>query len=138
MAIRRYHGDLLVEEWDVTAGYSRFNRQHDPVQQRPLTDAELVWVQAYDRDVAKAAAVDQAQQTVDGIQAQSLTFEQQLQADITAVQAGWATLDGATQTAIMLRILNGFATVQSGLQAHAAVTGAIDPLATPDPAQGAS
>lgn len=131
MALRRYQGDLLVEEWDADSDlYRRFNRFGHVMRQRPLTAAELARVQDYDRAVAEAGAVDQARQTVDGIQAQVPTFQQQLAADIATVQAGWATLDADTQTAIMLRILNGFTSVMDGLQAHAAVTGAIDPLAT--------
>lgn len=130
MAIRRYRGDLLVEEWDADTDLHRqFNTLGTAVRQRPLTAAELARVQRYDRAVAEAGAVDQARQTVDGIQAQTFSFQQQLSADVATVQAGWATLDADTQTAIVLRILNGFTAVMDGLQAHAAVTGAIDPLA---------
>lgn len=130
MAIRRYQGDLLVEEWDAEADlYRQFNTLGDAVRERPLTDVELARVQRYDRAVAEAGAVDQAKQTVGGIQGRAGAFQQQLSADVATVQAGWATLDGATQTAIILRVLDGFTAVMEGLQAHAAVTGAIDPLA---------
>jgi Tfp pilus assembly protein PilW len=132
MSITRYRGDILVEEWNAATGlYRRYNSLGYAVAQRPLTDAELARVQQYDRASAKADAVDQAQQTVDGLQADTPTIQQQITADITTVQAGWASLDAATQTAILLRILGGFTTVMDGLQAHAAVTGAIDPLDTP-------
>lgn len=132
MALRRFQGDLLVQEWDADTGlYSRYNSLGAVVKQRPLTAEELARAQDYDRAAALAVAVGQAQQTVDTMQTQTPTFQQQLTADITTVTAGWATLDAATQTAIMLRILNGFTSVMNGLEAHAAVTGAIDPLATP-------
>lgn len=45
----------------------------------------------------------------------------QLQADIATVKKGWATLDAATQTAIMGRILAGFGTVMEALTAQLTV-----------------
>lgn len=132
MTIERYRDGLLVEVLDADAGtFSRYNSLGTVIRTRPLTAAELAQVQRHDHAVAEASAVDQAQQTVDTTQSDAPTFQQQLQADIATVTPGWATLDADTQTAIMLRILNGFTTVMNGLQAHAAVTGAIDPLATP-------
>lgn len=130
MPINRYLGTLLSEQLDATTGlYTRYNPMGGVEEQRPLSATELDAVQAHDHTQAEASAVAQAQQQVDTIQAQSAAFQAQIQADIATVQAGWQTLDAATQTAILLRILNGFTSVLDTLFSHAAITGAIDPLA---------
>lgn len=130
MAITNYEHGALVEVLDATTGlYTRYNGAGTIAVQRPLSATELAAVQAHDHAESESSAVAQAQQTVDNTQAQQPTFQQQLQADITTVQAGWDTLTADQRTAIMGRVLNGFSTVMSGLQAHATVTGAIDPLA---------
>lgn len=51
----------------------------------------------------------------------------QLHADITAVTAGWQTLSAADQTAIMLRVLNGFGTTMTAIADHLAVNGIGNP-----------
>lgn len=131
MSIRAVLGGVLVEELDADTGLcTRYNPMGAVLDQRPLTATELAAVRQYDTEQAKVSAVAQAQQQVDGIQQQQSSFHQQLQADIAAVQGGWDTLTADQRTAIMGRVLNGFSTVMTGLHAHAAVTGAIDPLAT--------
>ena len=130
MAISNYERGALVEVLDADTGlYTRYNGMGTVAVQRPLTATELAAVQAHDHAQDESNAVAKAQQTVDNTQQQQPSFQQQIQADITTVQAGWQTLTADQQTQILLRVLNGFTSVMDGLQAHATVTGAIDPLA---------
>ena len=53
-------------------------------------------------------------------------FTTQLQADIaTVTSTGWASLTAQQQHDIMLRILNGFGSVMTAIQAHAVATGTL-------------
>lgn len=132
MAIRNYLGGTLVEEWDTATGlYTRYNGLGTVVAQRALTADEVAKVQERDRTAAEAGAVAQAKQQIDTMHAATAEYRRQLAADIDAVGAGWQTLSADDQTGIVLRILNGFTTVLSGLLSHAVVTQSIDPLATP-------
>lgn len=118
----------ISEVWDDAAGtYTRYNPDGTVAETRPLTADEQAALTAADAADKQDAAVAQAQTGINGLYAQASTFQSQLQADLTAVQGGWGALTADQQTAIMGRILNGFATVMQGLTDHCTVTGAITP-----------
>lgn len=67
--------------------------------------------------VAPAQALTNAEQTLITLLTERDALITQLTADLTSVAAGWQTLDVATQTAILTRMLDAFGTIMEALVA---------------------
>jgi hypothetical protein len=76
---------------------------------------------------AAQQALAAAKTGLETLYGQQGAISSQLQADVASVGSGWATLDAATQTAILGRILAGFGTVMQAIAAMVTLTGAVPP-----------
>jgi len=104
------------------------------IERRPATPEELTVDSAWhEAAVVLPPVLTQAQQGIEGIFSQAANLQAQLQADIAAVTAGWNLLTDTERTQIILRMLNAFGMVMSGLTDHATLTGAIIPPTPPTP-----
>lgn len=90
-----------------------------------------------DREIAVATTRAAAQQAIAAVKATrdglvSMASEvpsklSQIQSDLAAVQSGWQSLSAADQTAIMSRVIDGFASIIQAMQDHLVVSGIIPP-----------
>lgn len=119
----------LCEVWDSSDGsYTRYAPDGSVLEQRNLTPAESSVMAAQSAADEQAVQVARAQADVEVLYAQMGALYAQLLSDIASVQSGgWDALGPDQRTEIIVRMLNGFKQVMTGLADHATVTGAITP-----------
>lgn len=93
----------------------------DDTGQATLSEVQSAMSTASSAEATEATKLASAKTTVPVLVQQVPGFQSALATDISSVTNGWGTLTAAEQQAIVLRMLNGFDTIISGLEAIVAL-----------------